>query len=110
MYRPNKSCYESMRGGLYPRSGCRNRTACGRFTSPDPFAGSMAAADPQTLNRYSCVGNGPVGYTDPSGMMASRPGGPQPGDLTILNSTVSGAMRGGHRPRQSMPAPPQKSC
>src|SRR5437870_9760370 len=25
----------------------------GRFTSPDPFGGSMSAGDPQSFNRYS---------------------------------------------------------
>src|SRR5205085_3930365 len=40
----------------------------GRFTSPDPFSGSMSLTDPQTLNRYSYVSNNPVNATDPSGM------------------------------------------
>lgn len=40
----------------------------GRFTSADPFAGSMRADDPQSFNRYSYVGNNPVNRTDPGGM------------------------------------------
>lgn len=42
-------------------------TSQGRFTSPDPFAGSMRAADPQSLNRYSYTGNEPLNRTDPTG-------------------------------------------
>jgi RHS repeat-associated protein len=40
----------------------------GRFTSPDPFAGSMKESDPQSLNHYSYVGNNPMNSTDPSGL------------------------------------------
>src|SRR5207302_9907029 len=40
----------------------------GRFTSPDPFAGSATIADPQTFNRYAYVGNNPVNRNDPSGL------------------------------------------
>jgi hypothetical protein len=46
-----------------------------------------------------------VGYTDPSGMIASRPGSPQPGDLMVLNGTISDGMGGGHQPQQSTSAP-----
>jgi RHS repeat-associated protein len=37
----------------------------GRFLSPDPYIPS--AYDPQSLNRYSYVGNDPLSLTDPSG-------------------------------------------
>ena len=40
----------------------------GRFTSPDPFGGSMTAADPQSFNRYSYTGNNPINRTDSSGL------------------------------------------
>ena len=40
----------------------------GRFTSPDPFGGSMSPASPQSFNRYSYVGNNPVNRIDPSGL------------------------------------------
>jgi lysozyme len=42
----------------------------GRFTSVDPLAASAKLTDPQTLNRYSYVGNKPTVYSDPSGMSA----------------------------------------
>ena len=37
----------------------------GRFMSPDEFGGHLE--DPQTLNKYSYVGNNPLSRTDPSG-------------------------------------------
>jgi RHS repeat-associated protein len=40
----------------------------GRFTSPDPFAGSATIGNPQTFNRYVYVGNNPVNASDPTGM------------------------------------------
>jgi RHS repeat-associated protein len=46
----------------------------GRFTSPDPFAGSATIGNPQTFNRYVYCGNNPVNLTDPLGMVA-QPGG-----------------------------------
>jgi RHS repeat-associated protein len=48
--------------------------AQGRFTSPDPFAGSATIGNPQTFNRYVYCGNNPVNLTDPLGMVA-QPGG-----------------------------------
>ena len=56
----------------------------GRFTSPDPFGGSMSAADPQSFNRYAYVGNNPLTHTDPSGLdkittTDGGPGNPLPG-------------------------------
>ena len=38
----------------------------GRFSSPDPLAGSLA--NPQSLNRYSYVVSDPVNLTDPLGL------------------------------------------
>jgi RHS repeat-associated protein len=37
----------------------------GRWSSPAPLAGDIS--DPQSLNRYSYVGNNPLAYTDPLG-------------------------------------------
>ena len=46
-------------------------SALGRWTSPDPYPGSMSVADPQSFNRYSYVQNDPVNFTDPSGLLMS---------------------------------------
>jgi RHS repeat-associated protein len=42
--------------------------AAGRWTSPDPFKGSMTIDDPQSFNRYAYVGNDPINFIDPSGL------------------------------------------
>jgi RHS repeat-associated protein len=39
----------------------------GRWMSPDPYGGSYDPANPQSLNRYSYVGNNPLAFVDPSG-------------------------------------------
>ncbi len=42
-----------------------------RWTSPDPYAGSMTLAEPQSFNRYTYVNNDPVNHVDPTGLMLS---------------------------------------
>jgi RHS repeat-associated protein len=42
--------------------------SAGRWTSPDPYNGSMAVDDPQSFNRYSYTQNDPVNFVDPSGL------------------------------------------
>jgi len=43
----------------------------GRFMQADPLGlGAADATDPQSLNRYSYVGNDPVNFVDPTGMYA----------------------------------------
>ncbi len=42
----------------------------GRFSSPDPIAGSIA--DPQSLNHYAYVRNDPVNLVDPGGLEPLR--------------------------------------
>ncbi len=44
-----------------------NVNRLGRFSSPDPIAGSVA--DPQSLNRYGYVLNDAVNLTDPAGLV-----------------------------------------
>lgn len=51
----------------------------GRFTSPDPFAGSATIGNPQTFNRYVYCSHNPVNATDASGMLA------QPGSRNLSN-------------------------
>ncbi len=40
----------------------------GRWTSPDPYHGSMSLDDPQSFNRYVYVRNDPLNFVDPSGL------------------------------------------
>jgi len=40
----------------------------GRFTSPDPYLGSMSLTNPQSFNRYTYVQNNPLIFVDPSGL------------------------------------------
>jgi RHS repeat-associated protein len=46
----------------------------GRWTSPDPYKGSMSLGNPQSFNRYSYVENDAVNFVDPSGLNASSSG------------------------------------
>jgi RHS repeat-associated protein len=47
----------------------KNENLAGRWTSPDPYNGSMDLGDPQSFNRYSYVNNQPNNFVDPSGLM-----------------------------------------
>lgn len=40
----------------------------GRWTSPDPYGGSMEVTSPQTFNRYTYASNDPVNQADPTGL------------------------------------------
>jgi RHS repeat-associated protein len=42
----------------------------GRWTSPDPYGGSMEIGNPQSFNRYSYVNNDPVNASDPLGLFS----------------------------------------
>jgi RHS repeat-associated protein len=46
----------------------------GRWTSPDPYNGSMSLGNPQSFNRYSYVENDAMNFVDPSGLNASSGG------------------------------------
>jgi RHS repeat-associated protein len=46
----------------------KNETRAGRWTSPDPYNGSMSLENPQSFNRYSYVESKPTNYVDPSGL------------------------------------------
>ncbi len=41
----------------------------GRWTSSDPYTGSMTIADPQSFHRYNYTQNDPVNFIDPSGLL-----------------------------------------
>ena len=47
----------------------KNENRAGRWTSADPYKGSMSPGDPQSFNRYSYVGNEPTNFIDPSGLL-----------------------------------------
>jgi len=46
----------------------------GRWTTPDPYRGSMTIANPQSFNGYAYVQNDPVNFVDPSGLWSSITG------------------------------------
>jgi RHS repeat-associated protein len=46
----------------------KNENRAGRWTSPDPYNGSMSLGNPQSFNRYSYVNNQPTNFIDPSGL------------------------------------------
>jgi RHS repeat-associated protein len=53
----------------------KNENKAGRWTSPDPYNGSMSLGNPQSFNRYSYVENQPTNFVDPTGLNASSGGG-----------------------------------
>jgi RHS repeat-associated protein len=46
----------------------KHENRAGRWTSPDPYNGSMSIGNPQSFNRYSYVENDPLNFVDPSGL------------------------------------------
>ena len=46
----------------------------GRWTSPDPYKGSMSLGDPQSFNRYNYVKGQPTNFVDPNGLNAEPDG------------------------------------
>ena len=46
----------------------KQENKAGRWTSPDPYKGSMSLGNPQSFNRYSYVENDAVNFVDPSGL------------------------------------------
>ncbi|HEX8846462.1 MAG TPA: RHS repeat-associated core domain-containing protein [Pyrinomonadaceae bacterium] len=59
---------ESEPSGLNHSSWRAQESRAGRWTSPDPYDGSMRPANPQSMNRYSYVSNDPMNRIDPSGL------------------------------------------
>lgn len=73
--------------GLIHMNGRVYDPTLGRFLSPDPFVES--GADAQSYNRYSYVGNNPLGATDPSGYFSLKDFG------KIVATVVAGFVTGG---------------
>lgn len=48
----------------------------GRFLTPDPYVATDGLKNPQSWNRYGYVGDDPVNYNDPSGLLMRAPEGP----------------------------------
>lgn len=49
----------------------KNENSAGRWTSPDPYNGSMRLNNPQSFNRFSYAQNQPTNYVDPSGLQVA---------------------------------------
>jgi RHS repeat-associated protein len=64
-------------------------SAQGRWTTPDPYLGSMDLSNPQSLNRYAYVGGNPVTFIDPLGLRMTE------GDCGPFNSACGGGGGGG---------------
>jgi RHS repeat-associated protein len=47
----------------------KHEQKAGRWTSPDPYKGSMSLSDPQSFNRFTYTNNDPINYVDPSGLI-----------------------------------------
>ena len=54
---------------VLPSAARYDSSSQGRFTTADSFSGSIG--NPQSLNRYTYVGNNPINYSDPSGQTPS---------------------------------------
>jgi RHS repeat-associated protein len=46
----------------------KHENRAGRWTSPDPYGGSMSIGNPQSFNRFSYVSNDPLNFVDPTGL------------------------------------------
>ncbi len=68
----------------------------GRFMTPDLLAGTIT--DPQSLNRYSYVGNDPLDLTDPLGLLQSVCGKTGPCGDDVFEDGGSGGGGGGAGP------------
>lgn len=51
----------------------KHENQAGRWTSPDPYNGSMSLGNPQSFNRYSYVESQPTNFLDPSGLNLAGP-------------------------------------
>jgi RHS repeat-associated protein len=75
--RSSNAAFQPRRFTTYERDGNgsdeamfrRYNRAQARFEQPDPYDGSYDLTDPQSFNRYSYVGNDPVNFIDPTGLL-----------------------------------------
>lgn len=98
-------------------------TLAGRWSSPDPYNGSMTVGDPQSFNRYAYVRNEPTNGVDPSGLAwhfsctsvgdPNNPGATGPMDCTPFWVSEDTRWRGydppehpGHGDPGASPTPP----
>lgn len=74
--------------GLYYYGARYYDPLIGRFTSLDPWEGSLS--NPQTLNKYAYVLNNPLKYVDPTGMYNIKSGEVEKGDtLSAITSELN---------------------
>jgi RHS repeat-associated protein len=71
----------------------KNENQAGRWTSPDPYNGSMSLGNPQSFNRYSYVGGDPTNFVDPSGLVVCYIDGFQANCGTAFHLVQSGGGR-----------------
>lgn len=50
----------------------KHESESGRWTTADPYTGSMSVSDPQSLNRYSYVENDPILISNESDQLFDR--------------------------------------
>ncbi|MCD9188612.1 MAG: hypothetical protein LUM44_19495 [Pyrinomonadaceae bacterium] len=84
----------------------------GRFTSVDPLTASASIKDPQTFNRYTYAMNSPYKFTDPLGLISSKPMKYKDADEdeigTIAGDTIAPteAIASGETKAEAEPPPP----
>jgi RHS repeat-associated protein len=69
------SMERDMSTGLYHTLFRKYETRSGRWTTPDPYDGSVVLLVPQSINRYPYVQSDPVNLVDPTGLFSIGPGG-----------------------------------
>ena len=84
----NFATYANDGNGLYYAKHRYYDFARGRFTSPDPYNGSMDLRNPLSFNRYSYVMGDPVNKHDPTGLC---PPGMVEADSDQLSSIIDAA-------------------
>jgi hypothetical protein len=63
----------------------------GRWTSPDPSGLYFAdPTNPQSFNLYGYVGNNPLRFTDPNGLLTCGSGGASPAGVNTVGAAVGG--------------------